>query len=65
MGAKLEPAELLKGPDYGALFLVLGILSYAARVVSEFLLGSMDPLVNKVLPVSRRRMDELRALLGI
>ena len=25
----------------------------------------MDPPVNKVLPVSRRRMDELRALLGI
>ncbi|MCI0807465.1 MAG: LytTR family transcriptional regulator DNA-binding domain-containing protein [Chloroflexi bacterium] len=25
----------------------------------------MDPPINKVLPVSRRRMDELRALLGI
>jgi len=25
----------------------------------------MDPPVNKVLPVSRRRMDELRSLLGI
>ena len=25
----------------------------------------MDPPVNKVLPVSRRRMEELRALLGI
>ena len=25
----------------------------------------MDPPVNKVLPVSHRRMDELRALLGI
>jgi DNA-binding LytR/AlgR family response regulator len=25
----------------------------------------MDPLVNKVLPVSRRRMDELREMLGI
>ncbi len=25
----------------------------------------MDPPVNKVLPVSRRRMDELRELLGI
>ena len=25
----------------------------------------MDPPVNKVLPVSRRRMDEFRALLGI
>lgn len=25
----------------------------------------MDPPVNKVLPVSRRRMDDLRALLGI
>ena len=25
----------------------------------------MDPPVNKVLPVSRRRMDELRTLLGI
>jgi DNA-binding LytR/AlgR family response regulator len=25
----------------------------------------MDPPVNKVLPVSRRRMEELRKLLGI
>jgi len=69
----VEPLETVEGhPPSPPFFRILR--SYIVNLDRVYELRSrgdgewevkMDPPVNKVLPVSRRRMDELRGLLGI